>query len=86
MERAKLVPSNINVDTSNYPAVTGFLQQAETAGLWRITSLESDSAAFQANGEILNTMVERAVFNDEDATEVVNSLLDDLENLGEASP
>lgn len=86
MKRANLVPSNINVDTSGNPAISGFLQQVETAGLWRLDAIQSDGEVFQAANQILDTMMERAVFNGEDAAEVVDSLLGELETLGEASP
>ena len=68
------------------PAVSGFLLQAETAGLWRLDSMQADFEVYQVANRILDTMVERAVFNNEPATEVVESMLDDLENLGETSP
>ena len=31
MEQANFIPANVNVDTSDYPAVAGFLEQANTA-------------------------------------------------------
>ncbi|GAB4451251.1 MAG: hypothetical protein Kow0031_33840 [Anaerolineae bacterium] len=86
MQRASLVPSHINVDTTEYPAVSGFLQQVETADLWRLDSVIADVAVNEQAGEILNEMVERAVFNGEDAATVVGSTLEELQSLEETSP
>jgi ABC-type glycerol-3-phosphate transport system substrate-binding protein len=81
VQQASLVPGNINVDTTDYPVIAGFLQQAETADFWW-----ADFADDQGIGGILNTMVERAVFAGEDAAEVVDSMMDQLEALEETSP
>lgn len=34
MSQAQLIPANVNVDTTGYPAVEGFLAQAQTAVVW----------------------------------------------------
>lgn len=34
MTQAQIIPANVNVDSSGYPAIAGFLAQAQTAVIW----------------------------------------------------
>ncbi|KAA3655678.1 MAG: extracellular solute-binding protein [Chloroflexi bacterium] len=44
MTQAQMVPTNVNVDSTGYPAIAGFLMQAQTAVIWpqvpQVTALQ----------------------------------------------
>jgi ABC-type glycerol-3-phosphate transport system substrate-binding protein len=85
MRQANLAPGHINVNAADYPAVAGFLQQAETAGVWGFAPRGADVAAQQEANRILDAMIERVVFGRENVAEVVDEALANLQKLREAA-
>jgi maltose-binding protein MalE len=85
MQRANVVPGHVNVDTTNYPAIAGFLQQAETAGAWWVDSVQDDPAVSRSINLIFDTMLERAVFGREDIVTAVDEAKTAFEELRETA-